>query len=113
MTTDTGLSDAQENAGMKYVKKLVGSGELAQRITMGHNGEYYLEVREEEFIPLTATLATRKCVLIGLFCAEGFSPVARFSLFGLREEERGPDRDQAHGETCRICCRDIPGRIVV
>ncbi|WP_424719713.1 NADH-quinone oxidoreductase subunit C [Methanoregula sp.] len=87
MTTDTGLSDAQENAGMKYVKKLVGSGELAQRITMGHNGEYYLEVGEEEFIPLTATLATRKCVLIGLFCAEGFSPVARFSLFSVFEKK--------------------------
>ena len=87
MTTDTGLSDAQEDAGMKYVRRLVGSGELARRITPGHNGEFYLEVRDDEFVPLVDTLATRKCVLIGLFCAEGFSENARFSLFSVFEKK--------------------------
>lgn len=84
----TGLSDAQEDAGLKYVRKLVGAdGELARRISPGKNGEYYLEVRDEEFIPLIGTLATRKCVLIGLFCTEGFSGGARFSLFSIFERK--------------------------
>jgi formate hydrogenlyase subunit 5 len=87
MATSTGLSDAQEAAGMNYVRRLVGAGELARRITTAHSGEYYLEVQDAEFMPLANTLAARKCVLIGLFCTEGFSPVARFSLFSVFEKK--------------------------
>ena len=87
MTTDTGLSDAQEDAGMDYARKLVGSEEFARRIMQGLNGEYYLEVHDEEFVPLAGSLAKRKCVLIGLFCTEGFSPSARFSLFSVFEKK--------------------------
>ena len=87
MTTDTGLSDAQEDAGMDYARKLVGSEEFARRIVQGLNGEYYLEVHDEEFVPLAGSLAKRKCVLIGLFCTEGFSPSARFSLFSVFEKK--------------------------
>ena len=87
MSTDAGLSGAQGDAGLNYVRRLVGSGELARRITLGHNGEFYIEVREEEFLQIAETLAKRKCVLTGLFCAEGFSREARFSLFTVFEKK--------------------------
>jgi Ni,Fe-hydrogenase III large subunit/Ni,Fe-hydrogenase III component G len=87
MPIPDGITDAREDAGMRYVRKLVGPGEYAGRITPGQNGEFYLEVHDEEFIPLTEALAKRKCVLIGLFCTEGFSNGARFSLFSVFEKK--------------------------
>jgi Ni,Fe-hydrogenase III large subunit/Ni,Fe-hydrogenase III component G len=81
------VPDVGENTRMNYVRKLTGSEELGQRITPGLNGEYYLEVREDEFLSLADTLAARKCVLIGLFCAEGFSGQAQFSLFTVFEKK--------------------------
>ena len=87
MTNGSGLTGAREDAGMNYVRRLVGSVELSQRITPGHNGEFYVEVQEEEFLQLAGTLAKRKCVLTGLFCTEGFSQEARFSLFTVFEKK--------------------------
>ena len=83
-------------------RKLLGSGEFARRIMPGHNGEYYLEVQDEEFVPLASTLAKRKCVLIGLFCTEGFSPSARFSLFSVFEKKSAVLIVIRHTEGCAI-----------
>lgn len=60
--------------------ELVGPG-TADRAIRGCNGEYYLPVSGTEFGPLVTSLAARKCALIGLFCADGFSPDAQFTLF--------------------------------
>jgi len=68
------------------VRELVGSAGIAERIARGCNGEYYLTVTGTEFGPLVTALAARKCALIGLFCTEGFSPSARFTLFYVFEK---------------------------
>jgi formate hydrogenlyase subunit 5 len=69
-----------ESTGIEMARGLVGPGALASRIVPGCNGECYLAVSDAEFGPLVTALAARECALIGLFCAEGFSPAARFSL---------------------------------
>ncbi|MDD1687620.1 NADH-quinone oxidoreductase subunit C [Methanoregula sp.] len=72
---------------MESVQDLIGSAGLAAKIVPGPNDEYYLTVGEPAFDPLVTTLASRKCVLIGLFCTEGFSPDARFSLLYVFEKK--------------------------
>ncbi|NMB79605.1 MAG: hydrogenase large subunit [Methanomicrobiales archaeon] len=67
--------------------ELLGSGTFAARITAGQNGEFYLAVTEEEFTPAIESLAARKCVLIGLFCVQDFSPRSRFSLLYVFEKK--------------------------
>jgi len=59
----------------------------AARAVHGCNGEWYLPVSETEFGPLVTTLATRECALAGLFCTEGFSPDAPFSLLYVFERK--------------------------
>lgn len=66
--------------------ELLGSSGYASRIIAGYNGEYYLDIREEEFSPAIESLATHKCVLVGLFCVEGFR-AARFSLLYVFEKK--------------------------
>jgi formate hydrogenlyase subunit 5 len=70
-----------ESTAMEMAQGLVGPGALAARIAPGCNGEFSLAVSEAEFGPLVTALAARECALAALFCAEGFSPAARFSLF--------------------------------
>ena len=74
-------------ADRKTVRDLVGSERAMARITAGCNGEWYLPVDETEFGPLVTGLASRKCALIGLFCTEGFSHAARFSLLYVFEKK--------------------------
>lgn len=69
------------------VQDLVGSKDLAERLVPGCNGEYYLTVGEPEFGPLATGLASRKCVLIGLFCTEEFTRDVRFSLLYVFEKK--------------------------
>ena len=69
------------------VRKLLVPDSAASRLTPGCNGEYYLQVEEIEFGPLVTGLAARKCALIGLFCAEGLFPPARFSLLYVFEKK--------------------------
>jgi formate hydrogenlyase subunit 5 len=67
--------------------ELLGSDDFAPMISAGPNGEYYLNISEEEFGPATENLAAHKCVLIGLFCIEGFFPQSRFSLLYVFEKK--------------------------
>ncbi|MDD1694711.1 MAG: NADH-quinone oxidoreductase subunit C [Methanoregula sp.] len=78
---------ADGRGGKEAVQDLVGPEIAVSRITPGCNGEYYLSVEETEFGPLVTGLAARKCALIGLFCTEGFSPAARFSLMYVFERK--------------------------
>jgi formate hydrogenlyase subunit 5 len=78
---------AAEDAGMEAVRNLLLPGSAADRIAPGYNGEYYLRVEETEFGPLVTGLASRKCALIGLFCAEALLPPARFSLLYVFEKK--------------------------
>jgi len=71
----------------EIILDLIGSTVRDDRLVLGSNGEYYLQVEETEFGPLVTTLASRKCALIGLFCAEHFTPGARFSLFYVFEKK--------------------------
>jgi Ni,Fe-hydrogenase III large subunit/Ni,Fe-hydrogenase III component G len=71
---------ADEQIGREELRVLVGSESTAGRAHRGCNGEWYLPVSETEFGPLVTGLAHRDGVVIGLFCTEGFSPGARFSL---------------------------------
>ena len=71
----------------EIILDLIGSSIKEDRLSPGCNGEYYLPVEETEFGPLVTTLASRKCALIGLFCAENFSAGARFTLFYVFEKK--------------------------
>jgi formate hydrogenlyase subunit 5 len=78
---------AEESMGKRAVRELLGPGALSEQVTEGCNGEWYLRVREQEFLPLVSSLATRECALIGLFCTEHFSPGAPFSLLYVFEKK--------------------------
>jgi formate hydrogenlyase subunit 5 len=67
--------------------ELLGSDDFAPMISAGANGEYYLHIPEEEFGPATENLAAHKCVLIGLFCVEGFTPRSKLSLLYVFEKK--------------------------
>ena len=71
----------------EIILDLIGPSFKGERLSRGNNGEYYLQVEETEFGPIVTTLASRKCALIGLFCAETFSPRARFTLFYVFEKK--------------------------
>lgn len=66
---------------------LLESGAFASRIRDGANGEYYLSLTADEFGPAITSLASHKSVLIGIFCAEKFSPDFPFTLFYLFEKK--------------------------
>jgi len=78
---------AKDLSGQDAVVALLGSDRAASRISPGCNGEWYLRVSETEFGPLVTTLASRECALIGLFCTEGFSEGASFSLLYVFEKK--------------------------
>lgn len=67
--------------------ELLGSDQFHSRIIPGLNGEYYLQLAEEEFSPAIENLAAHKCVLIGLFCVQGLSPASKFSLLYVIEKK--------------------------
>lgn len=71
----------------EIILDLIGPSLREERLSPGNNGEYYLRVEETEFGPIVTTLASRKCALIGLFCAENFSHEARFTLFYVFEKK--------------------------
>jgi formate hydrogenlyase subunit 5 len=75
------------SADISRLCEILGSEDFAPMITSGSNREYYLPVEEEEFGPVIENLASHKCVLIGLFCVEGFSPKSRFSLLYVFEKK--------------------------
>jgi Ni,Fe-hydrogenase III large subunit/Ni,Fe-hydrogenase III component G len=76
----------EPHADQEIVRDLAGSESAASRLTPGCNGEWYLPVSETEFGPLVTRLASHKCALTGLFCTEGFSPDARFTLLYVFEK---------------------------
>ena len=80
MTTD-------ETPDIADVRHLLGPGGASLQIDRGCNGEYYVAPGERGFLQVITNLAARKCVLIGLFCVEGFSASARFSLFYVFEKK--------------------------
>jgi formate hydrogenlyase subunit 5 len=67
--------------------ELLGSDDFSPVIATGHNNEHYLRIREEDFEPALENLASHKCVLIGLFCAERLEPSSRFSLLYVFEKK--------------------------
>jgi formate hydrogenlyase subunit 5 len=67
--------------------ELLGSDDFSSGISPGPNREQYLQIQEAEFEPVIENLAAHKCVLIGLFCVQGFSPKSRFSLLYVFEKK--------------------------
>ncbi|MDD5142121.1 NADH-quinone oxidoreductase subunit C [Methanoregula sp.] len=79
--------NADESTGKHLVHELLGPGPLAEQVTEGCNGEWYVRVSGTEFLPLVTAFASRECALIGLFCTERFSPGAPFSLLYVFEKK--------------------------
>jgi formate hydrogenlyase subunit 5 len=67
--------------------ELLGSEDFFPMISAGQGGEYYLYIPEAEFVLVIDNLTAHKCVLIGLFCVQGFDPASRFSLLYVFEKK--------------------------
>ncbi len=67
--------------------EIAGSDAFGPRISPGPNGEWYLQVTEEEFGPVLESLVIHKAVLAGLFCAEGILPGSPYALLYVFEKK--------------------------
>ncbi|HNX17129.1 MAG TPA: NADH-quinone oxidoreductase subunit C [Methanoregula sp.] len=77
----------QENAATGALRELFGAAAVPARITYGHNRECSIDVSEPEFDLAIPYLASRKFVLISLFCVEGFRKEAQYSLLYVFERK--------------------------
>jgi Ni,Fe-hydrogenase III component G len=64
----------------KAVRELFGAAAVPSRITYGQNRECSIDVSEPEFALAIPYLASRRFVLISLFCVEHFRKGAEHSL---------------------------------
>jgi Ni,Fe-hydrogenase III large subunit/Ni,Fe-hydrogenase III component G len=66
--------------GIRAAQEFLGNDAI-DRISAGSNNEQYVRIEEPEFASAVAHLATNKFVLVSLFCCEGFSASAAYTLF--------------------------------
>lgn len=76
----------EDDAATGAVRELFGAAAVA-RITYGCNRECSVDVSEPEFALAILWLASRKFVLISLFCVEGFREGAGHSLLSIFERK--------------------------
>jgi len=76
-----------EDAATGAVRELFGAAAVPGRITYGCSRECSIDISEPEFTLAIPYLASRKFVLISLFCVEGFSKGARHSILYVFERK--------------------------
>ncbi len=83
----TSLVLPDEDAATGAIRELFGAAAVPARITYGCNRECSIDVNEPEFTLAIPYLASRKFVLISLFCIEGFREGAGHSLLYIFERK--------------------------
>jgi len=76
-----------DDAATRAIRQLFGTAAVPPRITYGYNRECSIEVSEPEFALAIPWLASRKFVLISLFCVECFREGAGHSLLYVFERK--------------------------